>query len=307
MLASNAKSECCVAFRSSKAIDNHLRVGGQWSPTCVLPSILKIEHFIPLAEILRSSTPQFVTRNTLCSFFLIAPLALGAGPVQRYCIPYARIRGTSKLCLMIGIVSVGLTENSLSLDIFSCRAINCFIINQMLTRYLSFIYHFGLFELREISNRPISSLYPVRLLRTRQTRNRQLKHPKNKIDSELNQNANDQVREITSCTAANDNETLPTRPTTARTPGLGAQKHFSCAFVYGPGAGCVMQTDSMTEKRVALVLLARADVISLENQVLFPWYDKGGKQCLHFFDFRAVMADGRWQPCRNYGEVSQEA
>ena len=52
------------------------------------------------------------------------------------------------------------------------------------------------------------------------------------------------------------NDALPARPVTDRNPGVGAKKHFSCAFVYGPGAGVVMNTESLTENLVGLVLLA---------------------------------------------------
>ncbi|PWE30282.1 hypothetical protein C4N9_06220 [Pararhodobacter marinus] len=85
---------------------------------------------------------------------------------------------------------------------------------------------------------------------------------------------------------------LPARPKTDRTPGVGAKKHFSCAFVHGAGAGSVMNTDSLTEKRVALVLLARPDVVELENQVLFTWLAPQGVTRRHYFDFRATMTDG---------------
>lgn len=88
------------------------------------------------------------------------------------------------------------------------------------------------------------------------------------------------------------NHALPARPLTDRKPGVGAKKHFSCAFVYGPGAGIVMNTDSLTEKRVALVLLARPDVAKLENQVGFIWEASDGSPHTHFFDFRATMVDG---------------
>ena len=95
---------------------------------------------------------------------------------------------------------------------------------------------------------------------------------------------------VTALAPANDG--LPERPRTDRKPGVGAKKHFSCAFVYGPGAGIVMNTDSLTEKRVALVLLARPDVVQLENQVRFSWFAPDGSEKRHYFDFRATMADG---------------
>ncbi|MAU43572.1 MAG: hypothetical protein CMP09_01760 [Yangia sp.] len=100
----------------------------------------------------------------------------------------------------------------------------------------------------------------------------------------------DQAYGVTANIAAH--YTVPARPATDRNPGVGAKKHFSCAFVYGPGAGTVMKTDSLTEKRVALVLLARPDVTSLENQVAFGWVARDGTKHTHFFDFLVTMADG---------------
>jgi len=85
---------------------------------------------------------------------------------------------------------------------------------------------------------------------------------------------------------------LPARPATGRKVAVGAKKHFSSAIVYGPGAGCVMDVESLTEKRVALTLLARENVAGLESQVPFSWKDKEGSTRTHFFDFRATMTDG---------------
>lgn len=59
---------------------------------------------------------------------------------------------------------------------------------------------------------------------------------------------------------------LPARPVTGRKVAVGAKKHFSSAIVYGPGAGCVLDVESLTEKRVALVLLARENVARLESE-----------------------------------------
>ncbi|WP_417725599.1 hypothetical protein [Salipiger sp.] len=117
-------------------------------------------------------------------------------------------------------------------------------------------------------------------------------HPLNKHCSDRSQTGdhNGLVIEVTS--EPDTDAVLPARPATDRTPGVGAKKHFSCAFVHGPGAGSVMKTDSLTEKRVAFVLQARADVADLENQVLFTWGPEDGPKERHFFDFRATMTDG---------------
>jgi len=117
-------------------------------------------------------------------------------------------------------------------------------------------------------------------------------HPLNKNCSTWSQAGDENVRAIVASYDIDADAMLPARPTTDRTPGVGAKKHFSCAFVHGPGAGSVMKTDSLTEKRVALVLQARADVADLENQVLFTWGPEDGPKERHFFDFRATMTDG---------------
>ena len=53
-----------------------------------------------------------------------------------------------------------------------------------------------------------------------------------------------------------------------------------------------MRVESLTEKRIALVLLARRDVAELENQVPFAWLEKDGSGHTHFFDFRATLTGG---------------
>lgn len=100
------------------------------------------------------------------------------------------------------------------------------------------------------------------------------------------------ARTLEAAASADPSAMLPERPVTARTPGVGARKHFSCAFVHGPGAGSVMHTDSLTEKRVAFVLLTRPDVVKLENQVLFTWDEEDGSKGRHYFDFLITKTDG---------------
>jgi hypothetical protein len=53
-----------------------------------------------------------------------------------------------------------------------------------------------------------------------------------------------------------------------------------------------MELESLTEKRVALVLLARENVAELESQVPFPWKDDDDDKKTHYFDLRATMTDG---------------
>lgn len=121
---------------------------------------------------------------------------------------------------------------------------------------------------------------------------RKMAHPLNKNCSSWSQAGDDNSRAIVASSDVDTDSVLPARPATDRTPGVGAKKHFSCAFVHGPGAGSVMNTDSLTEKRVAFVLQARHDVAGLENQVLFTWGPEDGPKERHIFDFRATMMDG---------------
>ena len=93
-------------------------------------------------------------------------------------------------------------------------------------------------------------------------------------------------------TVTGDIAQLPARTVTARKTAVGAQKHFACSFVHGAGAGFVMNTDSLTEKKVAFLLFARPDVVKLENQLLFRWQAKDGTWNRHFFDFRVTMTSG---------------
>jgi hypothetical protein len=65
------------------------------------------------------------------------------------------------------------------------------------------------------------------------------------------------------------------------------------AIVVGTGPGRVLQTDSHLELKVALVLAARRDVDTIEEQVAFPWRDRAGKDHTHFFDFRVTLVTGR--------------
>lgn len=94
------------------------------------------------------------------------------------------------------------------------------------------------------------------------------------------------------CAAVDETSELPARPIVGRKVAVGAKKHFSCAFVHGPGAGSVMHAESLTEKRVALVLLSREDVAELESQVPFRWIDEDGSEKTHYVDYRATKTDG---------------
>jgi hypothetical protein len=86
--------------------------------------------------------------------------------------------------------------------------------------------------------------------------------------------------------------TFPVRRKTVRKIAKGRRNHFTGQFTFGPDEGETMDVESNTELRVALVTLARPDVIGLENQVPFAWVKPDGKPATHHFDFVALMADG---------------
>ncbi|TCS58961.1 hypothetical protein EDD52_12434 [Primorskyibacter sedentarius] len=86
--------------------------------------------------------------------------------------------------------------------------------------------------------------------------------------------------------------TFPVRRKTDRKVAKGRRNHFTGQFTFGPDEGETMDVESNTELRVALVTLARPDVVGLENQVPFAWVKPDGEPGNHHFDFVALMADG---------------
>lgn len=86
--------------------------------------------------------------------------------------------------------------------------------------------------------------------------------------------------------------TLPVREKINRKIAKGRRNHFTGQFTFGADEGRTMDVESNTELKVALVTLARPDVMDLENQVLFQWVTPEGSTATHHFDFRALMADG---------------
>ncbi len=121
-----------------------------------------------------------------------------------------------------------------------------------------------------------------------------MKHPLNENGFDWSQTSDGSSLACVLAAAGNadPDALLPARPLTARKPAVGAKKHFSCAFVLGRGAGCVMHTDSLTEKRVAFVMSARPDIVELGNQVLFTWDTEDGAKGKHYFDFLVTKTDG---------------
>ena len=85
---------------------------------------------------------------------------------------------------------------------------------------------------------------------------------------------------------------LPADPIAGRKIAFGARHHFTGTLVFGENEGQVMEVESHTEMQVALVMLARREVVSLENQVRFPWTDRTGAGRTHYFDFRVSLRDG---------------
>ncbi|SHL17119.1 hypothetical protein SAMN05444414_106162 [Roseovarius marisflavi] len=85
---------------------------------------------------------------------------------------------------------------------------------------------------------------------------------------------------------------FPVRRKTDRKVAKGRRNHFTGQFTFGPDEGETMDVESNTELRVALVTLARPDVVGLEHQVPFEWVGPDGKTATHHFDFMALMADG---------------
>lgn len=86
---------------------------------------------------------------------------------------------------------------------------------------------------------------------------------------------------------------MPERVRAARKFAKGAREHFTGQFTFGPDEGETRDIESHTELCVALVTIARPDVVGLENQVPFEWDKPDGKKGTHYFDFRVLMADGR--------------
>lgn len=85
---------------------------------------------------------------------------------------------------------------------------------------------------------------------------------------------------------------LPHAPDAARPIRMGVKEHFTGSLVVGDDEGREMEVESHTEMLTALVMLARRDVVHLENQVPFRWIDRNGTARTHFFDFRTSLRDG---------------
>ncbi|QFT79944.1 hypothetical protein FIU89_04910 [Roseovarius sp. THAF27] len=86
---------------------------------------------------------------------------------------------------------------------------------------------------------------------------------------------------------------MPERLKTTRNMAKGRREHFTGQFTFGSDEGRTMDVESNTELNVALVTIARPDVVDLEHQVPFQWVKPDGKPATHHFDFRVVMVDGK--------------
>ncbi|MBE9640576.1 hypothetical protein [Salipiger mangrovisoli] len=87
--------------------------------------------------------------------------------------------------------------------------------------------------------------------------------------------------------------TMPQRLQLARKVAVGAREHATAQITFGPDEGYTVGVDSNTEMKCMLVVMARPNVVGIENQVLFEWPKSNGKTGKHFFDFRVLMADGK--------------
>ncbi len=87
--------------------------------------------------------------------------------------------------------------------------------------------------------------------------------------------------------------TMPLRIQTARKVAVGAREHATGQVTFGPDEGYTLGFDSNTEMKCMLVVMARPNVVGIENQVLFEWVKSDGKTGKHFFDFRVLLADGK--------------
>lgn len=85
---------------------------------------------------------------------------------------------------------------------------------------------------------------------------------------------------------------LPRPPKAIRRITMGVKQHFTGSLIIGEGEGQIIEFESHTEMKTALVMLARQEVTDLENQIPFSWTDNTGKARTHFFDFRLSMRNG---------------
>jgi hypothetical protein len=73
---------------------------------------------------------------------------------------------------------------------------------------------------------------------------------------------------------------------------MGRKSHFTGSIVMGDEEGQELEFESHTELQTALVMLARPEVISLENQIRFVGIDPNDVATEHVFDFRVSLRDG---------------
>jgi hypothetical protein len=73
---------------------------------------------------------------------------------------------------------------------------------------------------------------------------------------------------------------------------MGVKKHFTGSIIIGDDEGEEMEFESHIEMQTALVMLARRDVVFLENQIPFKWINQEGTETKHTFDYRVSLRDG---------------
>jgi hypothetical protein len=86
----------------------------------------------------------------------------------------------------------------------------------------------------------------------------------------------------------------PAPPSGGRKIPVVSKGHFTGHLVIGDehGEGRVVEVESHLEMQTALILLARRDIVDIENQVPFEWINEDGEVRDHFFDFKAYHRDG---------------
>lgn len=86
----------------------------------------------------------------------------------------------------------------------------------------------------------------------------------------------------------------PTPPSGGRKIPVVSKGHFTGNLVVGDehGEGRVIEVESHLEMQTALILIARPDIVDIETQVAFDWFDEDGEIHTHFFDFKAYHRDG---------------
>ncbi|WP_128910881.1 hypothetical protein [Tropicibacter alexandrii] len=86
---------------------------------------------------------------------------------------------------------------------------------------------------------------------------------------------------------------MPRKISGARKVAKGRRNHFTGQMVLGTADDpCHLDFESHTEYMTCLCLIARMDVVAIENQVPCEWTKPDGNKATHYFDFRVSHDDG---------------